>query len=85
MQLPTKQVAQKVFDAHLDLIWEAMKGQITDLEEFNEWATKMAAAHTSTTLAFLFPHDLEAQQLNDEIINLDKYGFYNRTEGVDLN
>lgn len=63
-------MAQKIFDAHLDLIWTAMQGQVTDIEAFNEWANKMAAAHTSTTLAFLYPHEVE----DVELIDLTKFG-----------
>lgn len=63
--LPTKEIAQKIFDAHLDLIWTAMQGQITDIEQFNTWANKIAAGHTSTTLAFMYPHEVEDVELID--------------------
>lgn len=72
--LPTKEIAQKIFDAHLQLIWDSMLGQVTDIEEFNRWSTKIAAAHTSTTLAFLFPHDPDAQHHpNQELVDLTKF------------
>lgn len=72
--LPTKEIAQKVYDAHLQLIWDSMVGQVTDIEEFNRWSTKIAAAHTSTTLAFMFPGDPDAQQQFDQpIVDLTKF------------
>lgn len=52
---PTKELAQAIFEAHMDTLWTMMEGQITDLEEFNKWSSKIAAAMTSTTLAFMFP------------------------------
>lgn len=69
-KIPTKEIAQQIFDAHLDLIWTAMQGQITDLEVFNIWANKMAASHTSTTLAYMYPHEVEDVSL----IDLNNFG-----------
>lgn len=59
---PTKELAQAIFEAHMDTLWTMMEGQITDVEQFHEWCKKVAAAMTSTTLAFMFP-------INQELVN----------------
>jgi len=44
------QLVRTINENHQALIWEAHDGQIEDMEEFNSYANKMAAAHTVVTL-----------------------------------
>ena len=66
--LPQKLV-QGIFDAHLTTLHETMQGQVTDIEAFNQWASKVAAQCTSTTLAFMFP--LTNEQTDGNYIQQD--------------
>ena len=59
---PTQQEAQQIFEAHIDTLWTMMEGQVTDVEAFNQWCSKVAAAMTSTTLAFMYPIKKELTQ-----------------------
>ena len=52
---PTREEVQAIYEAHMDTLWTMMEGQVTDVEAFNEWCQKVAAAMTSTTLAFMYP------------------------------
>lgn len=60
---PTREETQQIFEAHMDTLWTMMEGQVTDVEAFNQWCQKVAAAMTSTTLAFMYPIK---NQLQDE-------------------
>lgn len=52
---PTKEEVQAIYEAHMDTLWTMMEGQVTDVEQFNDWCQKVAASMTSTTLAFMYP------------------------------
>ena len=66
MQHPPQQVVQAIFDAHLTTLHEVMQGHVTDITAFTEWANRVAAQCTSTTLAFMFPLTDE-QIANDHV------------------
>lgn len=46
----SKQELKEIHEAHVNIIWDAHQGKIQDMDAFEEYMNKMAAAHSIITL-----------------------------------
>jgi len=52
-ELEMKEWIGEIQTLHSDVIWKANEKNITDRDQFSDWAAKMAQLHTQITLSLI--------------------------------